>query len=245
MNRALLQCLAAAITCGGVAAHAAAAEDPALPIPSDSVATQNVHVEWGATYASWYSFQGLDYSEGSPVFQPSVSANLRGFSFGLWSNVDQSRSELNEVDATFQAEREVGPVTGGLGYAYLRYPNRDWEPTHELIGDLGLDGPLQSSLSVHWDVGAGRGRYWTLGLSREATLHAATASLGAKLYAHEHYYELSGFPALETILSVSTPWSGVVWQPSLSYLWGWENGDYRGDQAIASRWMVSLTCSSP
>jgi hypothetical protein len=216
-----------------------------MQVSADSLAPRNVQLEWNATYASWYSFQGLDYSQGLPVLQPQVSASLHGASLTLWGNLDQSRRELNEVDATIQAEREAGPVTYALGYGYLHYPHRDWEATHELVADLGFAGPVQASLNVHWDVAAGLGRYWTLAMSRDATLHKVTGSLGAKLYMQEHYYDLSGFPALETSLGVSAPWAGLVLQPSLSRIWTWENGDFRGDQAIASRWIVSLSFSSP
>ena len=243
MNRALLGFLAAAFIGREKVVRADPVEIPAAQVASDSLAIP--HLEWSATYASWYSFQGIDYSQGLPVLQPGMSVKLHGVSLGLWSNLDQSRREWNEVDVTLQAEREVGPVTCGFGYAYLRYPHRDWAATHELIAELGLAGSVQTSLSVHWDVAAGHGRYWALGLSRDATFHAATASLGAKVYVHEHYYDQSGFPALETSVAVSSPWACFPLQPSLSHLWAWPNGDFRGDQAIRSRWIMSLTYASP
>ena len=49
--------------------------------------------EWSTLYASRYAFQGLDYSEGRPVFQPSASASMQGFTLGLWGNADQARRE--------------------------------------------------------------------------------------------------------------------------------------------------------
>ena len=126
---------------------------------------------WNTTYASRYDFEGIDYSAGRPVFQPAASASARGFTAGIWGNVDQTRGRLDEVDATMQREFERGALSGAVGYEYLRFPHRaGWAPTHEATLDLALAAPLSPSLSVHWDVDAGAGRYWTLGLARECGL---------------------------------------------------------------------------
>jgi hypothetical protein len=91
--------------------------EPAAPAgPAFSVST---------TYASRYSFQGLDYSEGRPVLQPTVTASLLGFGAGLWGNIDQTRREINEVDATLQREFEAPRISGSVGYAWTgRRPTR-------------------------------------------------------------------------------------------------------------------------
>jgi hypothetical protein len=243
MNRTLASCFVAAGLLAGITANAATGEPAGTLIAPDSLAAHGLAVEWTATFASWYSFQGQDYSEGRPVLQPELSAGLRGFSLGLWGNLDAYHREFNEVDVTLQAERELGPVTCSFGYAYLQYPHRDWDATHELIGEFGTAGPVPASLSIHWDVAAGRGRYWEVALSREAVFHKLSSSLGAKLYFRDHYYDQTGFSALETSIGVKSPWAAFPVQPSLSRLWAWENGDFRGDQAIGSRWLMSLTWS--
>lgn len=199
---------------------------------------------WSAAYASRYSFQGLDYSEGSPVFQPSATVSLRGFTAGLWGNVDQTRGELNEIDATLQREFKRGPLSGALGYAHLRYPHREgWTPTHETYLDLSFDAPLAPSLGVHWDVDAGAGRYWTLGAGHEFENARGTLGLSAKLYAHEHYYGMTGIPAFETGISFSSAVGMLAIQPALARVWAWENGHFRDDLAIDAGWVASLNVS--
>lgn len=196
---------------------------------------------WSTTYATRYAFQGLDYSGGRPVLQPSATATLRGFSAGLWGNVDQTRGELNEIDATLECELEQGPFSGVLGYADLRYPHReDWASTHEAYLDVALDAPFSPSLSVHWDVQAGAGRYWTLGIGRDFESAGGTLGLSAEFHAHEHYYGMDGIPALETIVSFSDTWGGLALRPALARQWTWENGDFRDDLAIAPGWVASL-----
>lgn len=198
--------------------------------------------EWSTLYASRYAFQGVDYSEGRPVIQPSASGSLRGFTLGLWGNADQARRELNEIDVTFQRNFEHGPLSAGLGVEYLRYPHREgWLPTHETYLDLALASPLQPSLSVHWDVDAGAGRYWTLGLGHEFKTPRTTFALSTRLYAHEHYYGMTGVPAWETALSLSTPAGPLILQPSLARTWAGPNGDFRGEFAIPPGWVLGMT----
>lgn len=201
-----------------------------------------VRFEWDATYASWYSFQGFDYSNHRPVLQPELSATMSGFSVGVWGNLDQSQGELNEMDATFRWDGEAGRVSGGLGYVHLQYPNRTgWNPSQELLGEISLDALLQPSASVHWDVDQGRGAYATLGIGGEIPLASTSAVLAAKLYAQDRYYGVTGISALETRAGVRRVWGGMTWEPALSRLWSWENGDLRGPNAIASSWLFSVS----
>jgi len=209
---------------------------------ADSVA--EAPISWGATYASRYSFQGLDYSEGRPVLQPQGSATLRGFTLTAWGNMDQARHELNEIDLSLEREWALAPLSGALGYTHLRYPHRDWAPTHEVVADFALAALLEPTLSVHWDVAAGAGQYWTLGLSHTLPWHGASMELGSHLYFQDHYYGLTGIPAVETNASATLNWGGVALQPSIARLWTWANGDFRGDQAVRAGWVVGLQCSS-
>jgi hypothetical protein len=220
-------------------ARTAAAEETS----PDSLA-QTV-VEWSATYASRYSFQGLDYSDGRPVLQPQISGPIPGITWSVWGNLDQTRGELNEVDIGLQREWSLGRSSGSFGYAYLRYPNRDWEPTHEAFADFALTAPIEPALSIHWDVAAGTGTYWTFGLSRELRWQDGTLSLESKLYVQDHYYGLSGIPAVETAVSFSAPWAGVAIRPTLARLWTWPNGSFHDEQAVHAGWVASVVFSSP
>jgi len=227
------------------ASSAAAPPSESSVGPASEVAaasgSRSLTLAWSTTYASRYSFQGLDYSDGRPVLQPSLSASVRGFTAGVWGNADQTRREFNEVDATLQRDFTRGRMSGALGYAYLRYPNRvDWAPTQEAWLDLALDATLAPSLSVHWDTDAGSGRYWTLGVGHEFATSRGTLGLSAKAYAHEHYYGMSGVPAMETGVSFSRDLGSLTIQPSLAHQWAWENGDFREEFAVKPGWVFGL-----
>ncbi len=231
---------ASLIVCG-------AGADPGVPGAAEDASSDSLAeapIAWNATYASWYSFQGLDYSQRRPVLQPQVSGSLRGFTLTAWGNMDQTRRELNEIDISLQQDWGLRAVSVGLGYARLQYPHRDWEPTQEVLAELTAEAPLHPSLSVHWDVAAGSGRYWALGVNHAIPWQQGSVALATHLYFQEHYYELTGIPALETSLCASTAWAGISVQPTLSRFWTWPNGDFRNDQAIRGGWALSLLCSS-
>ena len=212
--------------------------------PADSVSEPAATFEWSTSYASRYAFQGIDYSDGRPVLQPSVSASRFGFTAGLWGTADQTQRRLDEFDATVQRDLEHGRWSGALGYEYLRFPNRDgWSPTHEGYLDLAFDAAGSPSLSMHWDVAAGAGRYWTLGAVREFPAPGGTLGAGIKLNAQEHYYGMTGIPSVETRVSFAIPCAGLALVPSISRIWTWSNGDFRAEQAIAPGWLASVDLS--
>jgi hypothetical protein len=164
----------------------------------------------------------------------------------VWGNLDQSTEYMNEVDVTVRYGWEGKRLSGGLGYVNLQYPNRPgWSPSQELFAEGDLGGPVQTSATLHWDIDAGGGPYGALGVGKEITPSAITIGLGVKLYAQEHYYGLTGISALETRASIRRTWAGVDWEPAISRLWTWENGDFRGPNAIASGWLISLSFSPP
>ncbi|HYQ88841.1 MAG TPA: hypothetical protein VEU09_04340 [Candidatus Binatia bacterium] len=213
---------------------------------ADSSAEPAFQFECSGTYASWYSFQGFDYSNRKPVFQPEVKASLKALSVGVWGNLDQVSQMMNEVDVTLRYGWEGKRASGGIGYVNLQYPNRvDWSPSQEIFAEGELEGPIQTSATVHWDVESGGGPYGALGVGREIAKSAIPIGLGVKLYAQEHYYGMSGISALETRASIHRSWAGVEWEPAISRLWTWENGDFRGSNAVSPGWLISLSFSPP
>ncbi|HEY7727546.1 MAG TPA: hypothetical protein VID50_03755 [Candidatus Eisenbacteria bacterium] len=211
----------------------------ATPLPGSSM-----ELGWSATYASWYSFQGLDYSDRRPVLQPELECTLRGISLGLWGSFDQSREELNEADITLQWDWERGRLSGGLGYTNLQYPHRpDWRPSQEILADFAFDAMVAPSLSLHWDLDEGRGRYWALGIDHGLPGMPRAVRVAERIYAQEDYYGMSGISAGETRVSVRGPWAGVVWEPALARVWCWENADFRGTDAVLPGWLLRVTLS--
>lgn len=247
MTRAMYVWILAALIGTAWGPRSTLAEPSAAPSagPADSSQAPETPLAWSVTYASRYCFQGLDYSDGRPVLQPQMSARFRRITIGIWGNLDPARGELDELDLSCQAELALDRFSGALGYVHLRYPHRDWEPTQELFADLALEAPLQPSLGVHSDVVAGRGRYWTLGLNHEVPWRGAGLALGAKLYVHEHYYGMTGIPALEISAGITVARARLSLQPLLSRYWTWPNGHFRGDQAVNAGWVFGLTASSP
>jgi len=211
--------------------------------PADSgVVAEASALSWGVTCASKYSFQGIDYSAGRTVAQPQLGYARHAWSIALWGNLDQARSVLNELDTSVSREWKLGRCSGGAGYQNLQYFHRpDWQPTHELFGSLAVDGALQPSFAVHWDVAAGGGAYWTAGLERDLTWGATTLGLTSRLYAQEHYYGLTGIPSAEGGFTLSRALARQPAQLSVTHHWTWANGDFRGANATRDDWVVALT----
>ena len=233
------------MACCLFALPAGAAALDAAP-PSDPPATPAISIEWGVTYASKYLFHGgFDYSEGKPVFQPQAKVGWNELSLQIWSNWDQARREVNELDVTIQYDWERGRASGAVGIAHLQYPHRDWSPTQELIGTLALKAFLEPTLDLHWDVAEGHGGYWTAGLSRGWSMSRASFSVTSKLYGLEHYYGVSGITALETGVTVTSEWAGLSFESSLQRQWTWENRDLIGESRISPGWLLALTVASP
>ena len=230
--------IAVSIACSSAWA-AEAAED-------SSESASGLGFECSGTYASWYSFQGFDYSDRKPVVQPEAKVSLRSLSVALWGNLDQATENLNELDTTVRWDWEHKKASGGAGYVNLRYPTREgWEPSQELFVEGALDGPVQASANLHWDVQSGRGAYGCLGLGHEIERSSVTFGVEAKLYAQTHYYGLTGISAAETRLSLRRTWAGMEWEPALSRIWTWENGDFRAEDVVVPGWLVSLSFSPP
>jgi len=242
-------CMPGANPVEGSVASAPVGEPPAVSKgaePDSASGDEPVRFEWEATYASWYSFQGLDYSDRRSVSQPEVSVTMRGVSIAVWGNIDHSRGELNEVDMTLQWGWEGDRFSGGLGYMNLQYPHRpDWEPSQEVFGEVAFGGPLDLSASVHWDVDAGRGRYWEFGLGKELSAKAVAILLATSVYVQDDYYGMTGVTAVETRIGVRREWGGVAWEPSLARISAWENGDFQGANAVSTGWLFRLSVSPP
>jgi hypothetical protein len=220
-----------------------AAPQPA-PEPAEA-APDAPQVSWSATYASRYSFQGFDYSDGRPVLQPEVTGTLGALSVSLWGNLDQGRGELNEVDGTLRLGWTVGGVSAAAGYANLQYPNRPgWSPSQELFTEIEAGATLAPSLALHWDVDAGHGLYGALGLGAERALGGVAWGLATRLYAQHRYYGTSGISGLETSAGAGLSWRDLAWRAELARLWTWENGGFSAAQAIPGGWLFRLTLSS-
>jgi len=226
------------------AAPLAGAEEANAPVAAEPTREAEPPISWSVTSASKYCFEGFDYSGGRAVIQPQASAAWRAFELGFWANGDARDAMLNEIDLSLQADWKHGRWSGDAGAQHLHYPHRDWSPTDEVFADLALAGLFRPSLSVHTDVHAGDGSYVTLGIGHDFSTRAGELGLAAKLDLHDHYYGLSGVPALETSAGFAVPLAGVRVEPALSRFWTWSNRDFRGAQALAPSWVFRVTVGS-
>jgi Bacterial protein of unknown function (Gcw_chp) len=200
-----------------------------------------VSVAWDATLASRYIWQGFDYSDGDPVLQPELTLGHGPLSLTGWWNYDLPDGQIDEFDLYAQFNASAGRLSYSLGYAYFDYPNRDgWDPSQEVNLDLSWDGPLAPSLSSHYDFDAGDGAYFTLGVSHDLPAPAGSLSVAANLFYQADYYGFTGIPSAE--LNTSWAWEAgpVTVTPSVSYFATWENGDFRGADAVPDRWLFQV-----
>jgi hypothetical protein len=193
------------------------------------------------TFASRYLFQGIDYSNGKPVFQPDVTLGYGNFSVSAWGNYDMDWQRFNEFDFTFSYAATYRMLSISAGYVNLIYPNReDWDPSQEFFLDASLEAPLSPSLSCHYDFDAGKGTYASLGISEPIRWNT---TLGAILYYQNAYYGMTGIPALELNAGFSFPIRSFNCTPAISRLVTWENGDFRNGAGPRDAWLFSLSVS--
>ncbi|NQT53609.1 hypothetical protein HQ576_16245 [bacterium] len=181
--------------------------------------------DWSAEltldYYSKYVWRGILLTDDS-VFQPGVSFGWKGLSVSVWGNMDLTDvngndTEVNEVDYTVAYEREVGPLTLGVGTIFYDFPNTDFASTQEVYASVGVNCLLSPTLAVYRDIDEVEGFYVTLGVSHSLEKVIAFSEnvtmgvdLGAEVSWGDKDYNLgyfgvddSGFNALT--LSASLP----------------------------------------
>lgn len=204
---------------------------PAMELPGLSYS-----LSVDVSLCSKYLFQGIEYS-GGPVAQPEAVVGYKSFTVTSWFNFEPSISQWNEIDVTFKYSHEIQEHTIAGGYNYLTYPNRDWDPTQELLLELGLDVPLSPVFSVHYDFGAGDGSYTQIGLTHPVT---SFLSLGTNVFYQSHYYSMTGIPSVEIKASSSVGFGALIVTPALSYFHSRDNGDFRDDLRPRRSWLLAV-----
>lgn len=241
--------LAAAVLFAGAPIGAALAQPPPQPAPvrstdSDAPAEQKswYSASYTVTLASQYLFQGLDYSAGGAVLEPEIDVTMGPITAKAWANHDLERGVSDEFDFSLEHGWTAGKLSGSAGYTHLHYPHRDgWEPSQELYATFTKEAAVSTTIAVHYDFDAGTGTYSTLGLSRSVERPSGTLSIGANLFYQSGYYDATGIPGAELNLNLSRSIGKVAVTPSVSRFLTWENGDFRGENAVAAAWVFSLS----
>lgn len=121
-----------------------------------------------ATFSSQYVWRGLALADDG-VFQPSLDVAYEGFTLNVWGNVDLSdapgsHGRVTEVDLTGSFAHTWGRLTATVGVvSYFALAGDD--TSTEAFLSLGLDVPLEPTLSVFRDLGTHDGTYLNLAIS--------------------------------------------------------------------------------
>jgi len=211
------------------AGDAAPGDAPEPPAPAAAL-------EFDATAASRYLFQGEDLSHG-PVLQPNLVGTLGGWSLTWWGSFQPGISEFGEHDLTLRYGRTLGALSLAAGAAAVTYPLEPGAATTELLLEASLDRPLAPTLAVHADLDEGRGAYAQFGVTQPVARHLA---LGTNVYGQSHYYGRSGISALELRAAGDVTVGPLALAPALSYFATVPNGGFRGDALLPRTWLFAV-----
>ncbi len=138
-----------------------------------------------------YIFRGYRLGRDSLVFEPALSASVRGFSLVFWGNIDMrekatpcfapdrpGRKSFNETDLTVSYTHSLGRF--GLTAGFIYYGTKYTAETQELYVGASLDVPGKPTLTVYRDIDAYPGTYFLLSLAHSVALRKGiTLDLGA------------------------------------------------------------------
>ncbi|AQT69318.1 hypothetical protein STSP2_02507 [Anaerohalosphaera lusitana] len=171
------------------------------------------------------------------VFQPDISVSYKGFTGGVWGNLEltdysDNEGEFTEVDYYFDYSAATGidGVGFSVGAIHYDFPSGGGiEGTTELYWGLDFDAPLDPYIVVYHDIDEVSGTYATAGVSKSFANFiegidmevGASIGWGSSEY-NEGYWGVSesGF----NDLTVSAAWptalgeTGWTFTPSISYV---------------------------
>lgn len=193
----------------GLAAPLPAAEEKADIRKSRDAGAQSVKPveeekptgEFAVSALSQYIWRGYEMSRNSIVIQPSITVGYKGFSAGVWGNLDTKpyysgtdvdkgySSAWNETDFTLSYSRAIGLFNIGAGYIYygLGSLNRDAPDradAQELFVTVGLSTLLSPTLTVFKEIDHYRNWYFLLAVSHTFEINKY---VGLKLAASASY----------------------------------------------------------
>jgi hypothetical protein len=160
---------------------------------------------------SRYIWRGYELSRNGIVVQPAMTLGCKGFSVGLWGNLDTRpyyggtddinyASAWNETDFTLSYTHDLGLVSLGGGYIYyalgaLNKDAPDRADAQEIFATVSLNTILAPTLTAYKEIDHYRNWYFLLGISqawefnRTVSLKiAATASYLLSTYADANLF---------------------------------------------------------
>jgi hypothetical protein len=142
-----------------------------LLLVSSTLWADDKEIELG-TVKSLYVWRGIRLSDGV-VYQSSFTYRHKGVGANLWVNYDFKTSQLNEIDFTFSYERDIGKI--GFKTGIIHYGIFDSRDTDEIYAGISAGGLLQPSLTVYFDVKAGKGAFMQAGVGHAFDLSSHVA----------------------------------------------------------------------
>lgn len=191
-------------------------------------------VDLDLTYNSKYVWRGMVATDES-VLQPSATFSFKGFSAGVWGNMDltdtnEEEMKFTEVDFWAEYSHSFGMFTPAVGVIYYHFPPDDSINTTEIYLGLGLDVLLAPSLTIYYDVDQIEGLYVSGGISHSFELMkekdvavgldlGATIGWGSEKY-NEGYWGVDKGGFNDALFSVGLPitlWDSLTITPKVNY----------------------------
>jgi hypothetical protein len=194
------------------------------------LAQDELKLETRFDFYSQYVWRGQSVTD-DPVFQPSVSALYRNFTFSAWGNlettkVNDNRWKFTETDFTIDYSNYFSKEMPKIGYSFglinYDFPNTDFDNTTELYAGINVEMFLNPYVKVFRDIDEVDGTYVSVGISESLWLGlegAASLGWGDRGY-NDSYWGTSSSKANDLVLSISRPieFKGMEITPSLSYI---------------------------
>lgn len=135
-----------------------------------------------------YIFRGYTLSKDSIVVQPAATVSYKGFSLGVWSNIDskqKSTNSLTDVSGSFNpsgaGEKKLNETDLTLSYTYnidklaltggYIYYGTNYAPeTEELFLSAAYDMLLKPTLAIYRDVNNYGGTYVNLAIAHSLNI---------------------------------------------------------------------------
>ncbi|HOX05153.1 MAG TPA: hypothetical protein PK280_02035 [Planctomycetota bacterium] len=151
----------------------AAAAAPADPGGAEAGKAAEEEKDWSVSaevsvYGK-YVYRGCNLFDDA-VLVPSATVEWRGLSLSVCGYLELTNEaghsgNFTEVDTTLAYTRTIGLVVLGAGVSCYNYPHTDADGTVELYASVGLELPLEPTVTVYRDVDEIEGAYGMLSLS--------------------------------------------------------------------------------
>ncbi|MBN1975685.1 MAG: hypothetical protein JW787_18775 [Sedimentisphaerales bacterium] len=205
----------------------------------DTFAQDKPEFSLTADYFGKYVWRGQNLND-DPVFQPGFSASYKGFTAGIWGNLETTDIHDSSGDFT-EADYYIGysgtmPGIEKLGYSlgaiYYDFPNTTVPSTTELYWGLSMDVFLSPSITFYHDIDEADGLYvsagigysvediFKLGLETPVSLELGASYGWANGSYNEYYWGIDDSKANDISLSAALPFEVGGWsiKPGIKYV---------------------------